>query len=631
MICIHGQNFYPHDVEDAVRRCHDAIRPGSVVAVAVTGAEGEGLAVMVELKEGEGGVGGGNAGGGAAAAGDAGKLSKGDIAMAQKAFKLAQKLPAVARGPAIRGLAKLGAWWTASGRGKEGEVQHKGKEGTAADGPTEAELQSVETAIKRAVLSRFGIPVADVILARAVSSSNTSTPTHSMSASSPALTASLCALSVLSPQRAVLKTSSGKIRRMATAAALQAGALDGSIIRRSSAPFHPTTTAIPASPSTTASITHCKAQLQQANLWRPERQPFSSLPLPPTPSLSPFTPTDPSRPSLSHPDVKRRVAAILGEELKLDVETVLTLSETFTFDEEQTLDQYGLDSLTAMRVAGRLGVEFSLLVPLSPFMFLANPTLDGLCDVVIRLYNTQPAALSAAEREREVDSQAAAVAATASGGGVGGQDAGVLPCIVGIGCVVPGPGAPQLAVMEVMIEAMELPAAKAALFRKIGQTCSIDRRYSVLPEMGAIYFGRRGLGQDECVEARNAVYKREAPKLAVEAGRRAIDDWGGEQALITHVVAVTCTGVMVPGLEFAVMDGLGLSTTCQRLSITFMGCFGALRSTRTARTALPLPVASPYRSSLCPSSSLLSGIKTARAFAAERSACTPRRHALKPS
>ena len=82
---------------------------------------------------------------------------------------------------------------------------------------------------------------------------------------------------------------------------------------------------------------------------------------------------------------------------------------------------------------------------------------------------------------------------------------------MGIGCVVPGPGAPQLAITEVMISDMQLPPGKAKLFRKIGETCMIDRRYSVLPSMDAIYFGRTGLGNDECIHARNAVYKREAP------------------------------------------------------------------------------------------------------------------------
>ena len=168
--------------------------------------------------------------------------------------------------------------------------------------------------------------------------------------------------------------------------------------------------------------------------------------------------------------------------------------------------------------------------------------------------------------------------------------ASAVPCIMGIGCVVPGPGAPQLAITEVMIADMQLPPGKAKLFRKIGETCMIDRRYSVLPSMDAVYFGRTGLGNDECVAARNAVYKREAPALAAAAANRALDDWGGDRSTVTHVVAVTCTGVIVPGLEFHVMERCGLPAQCQRLSVQFMGCFGAL-----------------------------SGLKAARAFAAERS------------
>ena len=164
--------------------------------------------------------------------------------------------------------------------------------------------------------------------------------------------------------------------------------------------------------------------------------------------------------------MKRQIASILAEELKLDTDSVLTLSESFIFDEEKALDEYGLDSLSAMRVAGRLGMEFDLLVPLSPFMFLSDPTLNGMCQVVMRLYDMEPAPLSAAEKEGELGEQ---VGVSGVGSvGVGGE--AVLPCIMGIGCVAPGPGAPQLAIMEVMIEAMQLPPTKAALFRKIGQT-----------------------------------------------------------------------------------------------------------------------------------------------------------------
>ena len=158
MICIRGVNFYPHDIEDAVRASHPSIRPGSVVALSTADPHPEGLAVLVELTA--------PATSSSAAPSTPGKLGKGDIAMAQRIFKVASRLPAVARAPAIRGLAKLGAWWMA-GRGGGGA---KGEKGEQVQGPGQEEevAEAVERAIKRAVLCRFGIPVADVILARAV-------------------------------------------------------------------------------------------------------------------------------------------------------------------------------------------------------------------------------------------------------------------------------------------------------------------------------------------------------------------------------------------------------------------------------------------------------------------------------
>jgi len=51
---------------------------------------------------------------------------------------------------------------------------------------------------------------------------------------------------------------------------------------------------------------------------------------------------------------------------------------------------------------------------------------------------------------------------------------------------------------------------------------------------------------------------------------------------ITHIVAITCTGIIVPGLEFHIMKALGLPESTQRLPITFAGCFGAISGLRTA-------------------------------------------------
>ncbi len=92
--------------------------------------------------------------------------------------------------------------------------------------------------------------------------------------------------------------------------------------------------------------------------------------------------------------------------------------------------------------------------------------------------------------------------------------------------------------------------------------------------MQDVFFHKSGLGNDAGIEPRNAVFKIEAPKLALAAARKAITDWGGDKHRITHVIGVTCTGVIVPGLEFELMTGLGLSTDTERLGIVYMGKCG---------------------------------------------------------
>jgi acyl-CoA synthetase (AMP-forming)/AMP-acid ligase II len=50
LIIIRGRNYYPHDLEYAVEAATDALNPGGVAAFAVSGGDGEKLAVLAELK-----------------------------------------------------------------------------------------------------------------------------------------------------------------------------------------------------------------------------------------------------------------------------------------------------------------------------------------------------------------------------------------------------------------------------------------------------------------------------------------------------------------------------------------------------------------------------------------------------
>jgi predicted naringenin-chalcone synthase len=51
---------------------------------------------------------------------------------------------------------------------------------------------------------------------------------------------------------------------------------------------------------------------------------------------------------------------------------------------------------------------------------------------------------------------------------------------------------------------------------------------------------------------------------------------------LSHVMLISSLSSCA-GLEFAILSGLGLSTNVQRLSVTFMGCFGALSGMKAAR------------------------------------------------
>jgi len=82
---------------------------------------------------------------------------------------------------------------------------------------------------------------------------------------------------------------------------------------------------------------------------------------------------------------------------------------------------------------------------------------------------------------------------------------------------------------------------------------------------------------------RMRVYGEEAPKLASEACRRALDEANVDAASVTHLVTVSCTGFAAPGVDIALIRGLGLPATTERAHVGFMGCHGALNGLRVAR------------------------------------------------
>ena len=126
------------------------------------------------------------------------------------------------------------------------------------------------------------------------------------------------------------------------------------------------------------------------------------------------------------------------------------------------------------------------------------------------------------------------------------------------------------------------------VFRRMAQRSGIRRRYSVLSPnaanteftVNAHEFYTRGSFPDTA--KRMEIFERFAPRLA----QRTLDKLSlsaEERRGITHVIVTSCTGLYAPGLDFEIVDHLGLDTSVDRTMIGFMGCYAAINGLKQAR------------------------------------------------
>lgn len=132
-----------------------------------------------------------------------------------------------------------------------------------------------------------------------------------------------------------------------------------------------------------------------------------------------------------------------------------------------------------------------------------------------------------------------------------------------------------------------------ALFNRMASRSGIEHRYSIFvphpPEtepgssefwVNAHEFYVRGRFPDTA--RRMEIFERFAPVLAQRALDR-LELTPAERRSITHVVVTTCTGLYAPGLDFDILDHLGLCPSVERTMIGFMGCYAAINGLKTAR------------------------------------------------
>lgn len=132
------------------------------------------------------------------------------------------------------------------------------------------------------------------------------------------------------------------------------------------------------------------------------------------------------------------------------------------------------------------------------------------------------------------------------------------------------------------------------VFRRMAARSGIRRRFSVLTPnfrmqdappsteftVNAHEFYTRGKFPDTA--ERMQIFERFAPLLA----QRTVDKLHlteTERKGITHVLVTTCTGFYAPGLDFDIIDHLGLDPSVERTMIGFMGCYAAINGLKQAR------------------------------------------------
>ena len=127
-----------------------------------------------------------------------------------------------------------------------------------------------------------------------------------------------------------------------------------------------------------------------------------------------------------------------------------------------------------------------------------------------------------------------------------------------------------------------------AIFVRMARLAGISQRFSCLQierpaEAGAVnaydFYQLEGFPS---TARRMQLFERFAPDLMRSTVHK-LALTAEERARIRHVIVTSCTGFYAPGLDFDIIDYLGLSTSVERTMVGFMGCYAAINALKLAR------------------------------------------------
>ncbi|WP_143959304.1 type III polyketide synthase [Litoribacter populi] len=161
--------------------------------------------------------------------------------------------------------------------------------------------------------------------------------------------------------------------------------------------------------------------------------------------------------------------------------------------------------------------------------------------------------------------------------------------IISIGTANPGKAIRQRSIGEFMKMAHSLGPVDARKLQFVYNQSGIETRFSVLNDFEKSDFkdfnffpNSADLEPFPSTKDRMQVFRKEAPKLAVEAISNCLSTSQVKPEEVTHLILVSCTGMYAPGLELEIMEKMGFNDTVERYCIHFMGCYAAFTAIKMA-------------------------------------------------
>lgn len=160
--------------------------------------------------------------------------------------------------------------------------------------------------------------------------------------------------------------------------------------------------------------------------------------------------------------------------------------------------------------------------------------------------------------------------------------------LIALGTALPAHTYTQAELADALLRQVPLPPDEAQWVKRLAIASCISTRHLVLPDYSPepserLLYSSPDYEPSPSIEARMRVFHEQAPPLALEAIHACLDKVPElSRDRITHLIAVSCTGMAAPGLDLMLMRALELPASTHRTAVHFMGCYAALHALKQA-------------------------------------------------